>query len=121
MDMEMGFPNEFFSRIVYSETRRALEAIGDADKVIAWLSTGREPHGGDSMPVRDLHGILSASKEAGLKRFLYHPEPDFGAAEWRLITSMCGELWNEDPSAYWPSATEKPDTWSGDRQPLLDD
>ena len=121
MDMEMGFPNEFFSRIVYSETRRALEAIGDADKVIAWLSTGRKPHGGDPMPVRDLHGILSASKEAGLKRFLYHPEPDFGAAEWRLITSMCGEFWNEDPNAYWPSATEKPDTWSGGRRPLLND
>ena len=112
----MGFPEAFFS-----ETRRALEAIGDADKVVAWLSTGRGPHGGDPMPVRDLHGILAASKQAGLKRFLYHPEPDFGAAEWRLITSMCGELWDEEPGEFWPAATEKPDRWNGGRVAPADD
>lgn len=114
-DMEMGFPQEFFSKIVYSETRRALEAIGDVDKVIAWVSTGREPHGGDQMPVRDLHGILTASQEAGLQRFLYHPEPDFGSAEWRLISSMCGEMWDEDATGYWPTGSDKPERWNGGR------
>ena len=115
MDLEMGFPEAFFSEVVYNETQRALDAIGDADKVVAWVSTGREPHGGDPMPARDLHGILTASQRAGLKRFLYHPEPDFGAAEWRLITSMCGELWTEDPGGFWPTATAKPDTWNAGR------
>ena len=115
-DMEGGFPDEFFSKVVYGETRRALEAVGDPDKVIAWVSTGRSPHGGDPMPARDLQGILSESQRAGLKRFLYHSTEDLGAAEWRVISGMCGNLWNEDPEGYWPTATEKPDTWDGKRK-----
>ena len=116
MDMEMGFPDEFFSRVVYNETRRALAAIGDPDKVIAWVSTGRHPHGGDPMQARDLYGILTASQEAGLKRFLYHPEPDFGAAEWTIISSMCGNQWDEDADGYWPTGTDRPGVWDGRRE-----
>jgi hypothetical protein len=115
MDMEGGFPEEFYSQIVYTETRRALDAIGDPDKVIGWVSTGREPHGGDPIPGQALRGILNAAQEAGLQRFIYHPEPDFGASEWRVLTSMCGELWDEDPKGYWPSSTPKPATWNGGR------
>jgi hypothetical protein len=115
MDMEMGFPDEFFSKVVYNETKRALAAVGDPDKVIAWVSTGRSPHGGDQMQARDLHGILSASQQAGLKRFLYHPEPDFGAAEWTIISSLCGKQWDEDPNGYWPTETDKPGFWDGGR------
>lgn len=37
MDMETGFPEESFSEVVWSETRRALEAIGNNDKVVAWV------------------------------------------------------------------------------------
>lgn len=115
MDMDMGFPDEFFTQVVYNETRRALAAIEDPDKVIAWVSTGRNPHGGDQMRPRDLHGILSASKAAGLKRFLYHPEPDFGAAEWNIIASMCGKPWDEHAGGWWPSASVPPEFWDGNR------
>ena len=109
-DLEMGFPEEFFSKVVYNETRRALEAIQDDDKVICWVSTGRSPHGGDAMTARDLYGILQASKDAGLKRFIFHPEhPDLGAPEWHVISRMCGNPWQEDPNGYWPAATPKPD------------
>ncbi len=115
MDMEMGFPDEFFSRVVYGETRRALAAIGDDDKVIAWVSTGRSPHAGDAMPVRDLVGILRASQEAGLKRFIFHPDPDLGAAEWRVMSDMCGKRWDEGLDGYWPSDTDHPQYawWTG--------
>ncbi len=109
MDLELGFPEEFFSQVVYSETRRALEAIGDQDKVICWVSTGRRPHAGDAMPARDLQSILHASAQAGLKRFLFHPDPDLGASEWHVISRACGNPWKEDPAAYWPS-----DTWRED-------
>ncbi len=116
MDMEMGFPDEFFSKVVYSETRRALDAIGDPDKVIAWVSTGRGPHGGDQMQARDLHGILTASQQAGLQRFLYHPEPDFGAAEWTVISSLCGNRWDEYAGGpYWPTGTVPASFWDGGR------
>ena len=107
LDMERGFPDEFFSRVVYSETRRAMDAIADDDKVIAWVSAGRSPHAGDSMSTRDLHAILTASREAGLKRFLFHPDPDLGAAEWRIISSLCGELWDDTADGYWPSDTPR--------------
>lgn len=115
-DLEMGFPDEFFSRVVYSETRRALEAVGDPKKVIAWVSTGRLPHAGDPMPARDLHNILLASRKAGLRRFLFHPDPNLGAAEWSVISSMCGKRWIEDPSGYWPPDTPRPDSFNGARR-----
>lgn len=122
MDMEMGFPEEFFSTIVYGETRRALEAIGDTDKCICWVSTGRAPHAGDAMPARDLHGILTASKEAGLKRFLFHPDPDLGAAEWHILTNFCGNPWQESNEAvYWPPDTPRLDSFSHGRKPTRTD
>ena len=115
VDLERGHTEAFCTQVVYNETRRALEGIGDADKVIGWVSTGRGPHGGDQMPPHALRGILEAAEAAGLQRFLYHPEPDFGAAEWLLISSMCGTAWDEDPQGYWPNGTDKPDTWNGGR------
>jgi len=116
VDLDRGHTEEFFTETVYDETRRALEAVGDVDKVIGWVSTGREPHGGDQMPPSALKGILESAQAAGLQRFLYHPEPDFGAAEWLLISSMCGIPWDEDPKGYWPSGTPRPETWNGGRQ-----
>ena len=117
-DMDLvGFPEAFFSEIVYSEVRRALDAIGNDEKVIGWVSTGRHPHAGDPMPSEDLHSILVASQRAGLKRFVYHPDPDLGAPEWDVISGMCGKRWKEDPNGYWPSDTPKPDTWNGGRTP----
>jgi hypothetical protein len=117
--MDLGeFPDAFFSEVVYPETRRALEAIGDDNKVIAWVSTGRRPHGGDPMSDYDLYRILVASRRAGLKRFVFHPDPELGVAEWDVISGLCGKRWKEDPSSgYWPSDTEKPDTYNGGRKP----
>ena len=116
-DLDQGFPDEFFSRVVYSETRRALDAVGDDSKVIAWVSTGRNPHAGDPMPAHDLHRILVASQRAGLKRFIYHPDLNLGAAEWSVISGLCGKRWQEDPNGYWPPDTPKPNTWNGGRKP----
>lgn len=116
-DLENGFPDEFFSEVVYSETRRILDAVDDDSKVIAWVSTGRNPHAGDPMPAHDLHRILVASQRAGLKRFIYHPDLNLGAAEWSVISGLCGKRWQEDPNGYWPPDTPKPDTWNGGRKP----
>ncbi|MBT4097161.1 MAG: hypothetical protein HOM68_14910 [Gemmatimonadetes bacterium] len=117
VDLEKGHTQAFFDEMVYTETRRALEGIGDPSKVIGWVSTGREPHGGDQMPPSVLKGILESAQAAGLQRFLYHPEPDIGAGEWLQISTMCGSVWPEDLKArgYWPGDTPRPDTWNGGR------
>jgi hypothetical protein len=116
-DLENGFPDAFFDEVVFSETRRALEATGDPSKVIAWVSTGRNPHAGDPMPAHDLQRLLAASQRAGLKRFIYHPDLNLGAAEWKVISRMCGTEWKEDPKGYWPPDTPRPETWNGGRKP----
>ncbi|MFN7919238.1 MAG: hypothetical protein U0Q16_04025 [Bryobacteraceae bacterium] len=108
-----GWSFDCISSWVYSQTRRALEAIGNPDKVIAWVSTGRNPHAGDPMPARNLHRILTESHRAVLKRFIFHPDVNLGAAEWSVIWSVCGKPWKEDPKGYWPPDTPKPDTWNG--------
>lgn len=115
-DLEKGFPDDFFHSVVYSETRRALDAVGDDSKVIAWVSTGRHPHAGDPMPAHDLERLLVASHRAGLKRFIFHPDLNIGAAEWSVISGLCGKRWREDPTGYWPLDTPKPDTWNGRRR-----
>lgn len=116
-DMENGFPDAFFDQVVYAETRRALEAIGDENKVIAWVSSGRKPHAGDPMPAHDLSRILAASRRAGLKRFLYQPDPDLGVPEWSVISGFCGKPWRATPGGYWPPDTPKPETTNGGRKP----
>jgi hypothetical protein len=69
------------------------------------------------MPAADLHRILVASHRAGLKRFIFHPEVNLGAAEWKVISGLCGKEWKEDPNGYWPPDTPKPGTWNGGRKP----
>jgi hypothetical protein len=115
-DFENGFPDEFFDKIVFGETKRALEATGDPGKVIAWVSTGRNPHAGDPMPGHDLDRLLRASQRAGLQRFIYHPDVNLGAAEWKVISRLCGKEWKEDSRGYWPPDTPKPETWNGGRK-----
>ena len=114
---EIGFPEEFFSEIAYGETKRALEAVGDDDKVICWVDTGRNSHAGDQMPPTDLYRILQACQRAGLKRFVHHSSVHMGAAEWRIISRMCGNMWDENPAGYWPPGTQKPTDFNGGRTP----
>jgi hypothetical protein len=101
-DMDHGFPPEFFAEVVTTETRRALAAVGDADRVIPWVDTGRRPHAGDPMTSGDLHRILIASQEAGLRRFLYHNHAHLTPAEWSVITDLCGEPWQPTEGGYEP-------------------
>ncbi len=116
-DLESGFPDEFFEKVVFGETKRALEAIGDPDKVIAWVSTGRKPHAGDPMTAHDLERILAASRKAGLKRFLFHPDPDLGVPEWTVISRFCGKPYKPVPGGYWPSDTPRFELFNGGRKP----
>ena len=114
IDLEMGFPEEFFTETVYNETRRALDAIKDVDKTIFWVSTGRFPHAGDPMTARDLDGILKATQAAGGERFLFHPDPNPGPSEWTVITNMCGNPWHQSRDGYWPPDANKPDEYNRD-------
>jgi len=122
LDMEMGFPPEFFDEFVYGESVRALEAVGDPDRVVFWVSTGRAPHAGDPMSARDLHGILTASQRAGGRHFLFHPDPKINTAEWRVLSNLCGQEWVEDRATeFWIGDTDQPDYHSGGRQPPAED
>lgn len=122
LDMELGFPQEFFDEVVASETQRALAAAGgDADRMIFWTSTGRAPHAGDAMPARDLHGILTAARDAGMTRFLFHPDPKISASEWRVLSSLCGTPWEEKPGGWYPGAEDPDEIYSGNRTPPDED
>ncbi len=110
-DMELGFPQAFFDEVVQEETRRALAAVSDPEKILPWVDTGRMPHGGDPMTAGDLYHILQASATAGLQRFLFHNHAHLTAAEWAVISRMCGKPWDENPDGYWPPATPKPSTY----------
>jgi hypothetical protein len=87
-------------RVFGPHTQRALAAIGDPERVIAWVQTGRMPHAGDQMSGRDLHRILTVSEDAGLRRFLFHPAGAMGHAEWAVLSRLCDTPWREDPDAY---------------------
>ena len=108
VDMDTGFPQAFFDQVVEAETERALAAVSQPEKVVPWVDTGRDPHGGDPMTSGDLYRILTVSQNAGLKRFLFHNHDHLTAAEWRVISRLCGSEWDEDPTGYWPPNTPKP-------------
>ena len=106
-DMEMGFPDEFFAQTVRAETDRALAAVGNPNQVIAWVSSGRLPHAGDMMTARDLHRILTVSQEAGLQRFVFHATHLLGAAEWTVMSKLCGTPWQDEGDFVWPADTDR--------------
>jgi hypothetical protein len=110
-DLELGFPQAFFDQVVQEETRRALAAVSNPAKVVPWVDTGRMPHGGDPMTAGDLYRILTASETAGLQRFLFHNHGHLTAAEWQVISRLCGQTWDEDPRGFWPPATPRPSTY----------
>ena len=107
-DMDLGFPDRFFTEVVREETERALAAASRPEKVVPWVDTGRMPHGGDPMTAGDLERILQASEAGGLRRFLFHNHAHLTAAEWHVISRRCGQPWDEDPDTYWPPATPLP-------------
>ena len=85
-----------------------MDAVSDPGKIIPWVDTGRSPHAGDPMTAGDLHRILRASEEAGLQRFLFHNHEHLTAAEWCVISRLCGTEWVEDENGYWPPNSPKP-------------
>lgn len=93
-DFDKGFPDEFFDGIVQSETRRSLAAVDDDPaRVLPWVDAGRRPHGGDPFPASELRRTLETSAAAGLEQFLFHHHYTLTAANWQVISSICGESW----------------------------
>ena len=119
---------EFFESVVFSESRRALAAVGgDASRVVPWLDTGRFPHDGDPMSAGDLSKLITAAHAAGLRRmncecrlsWLFcshllsdkiarlstdHHHGNLSHSEWTVISALCGEMWTPhktDPDAYY--------------------
>ncbi|MCZ6676354.1 MAG: hypothetical protein O7E52_03785 [Candidatus Poribacteria bacterium] len=101
-DCEEALSPAFFEQVVVQETRRALAAVDDPDRVVPWLDTGRAPHDGDPMSAGDLKRLLRAAESVGLQRFLYHHHGNLTAGEWTVISEMCGETWRPLASDYHP-------------------
>ena len=101
-DFDKALCPEFFEQIVAQETRRALAAVDDPDRIIPWVDAGRFPHDGDPMSADDLRQILEAAQDAGLRRFLYHHQGNLTAGEWVVISEMCGKRWDSRTSSYKP-------------------
>ncbi|MCZ6631939.1 MAG: hypothetical protein O7G87_00910 [bacterium] len=101
-DLETVLDSDWFERIVDRETRRALAAVDDPDRIVPWVDTGRAPHDGDPMPAGYLRRLLCAAREAGLNRFLYHHHNNLTAGEWTVISELCGEPWSPQISTYCP-------------------
>ena len=93
---------EFFEQVVTQETKRALAAVDDPERIVPWLDTGRFPHDGDPMSSRDLKMLLDTAEAAGLRRFNYHHQGNLSAGEWVVISDKCGNRWNPRTSDYQP-------------------
>ena len=102
VDFETALSPEFFQQVVTLETRRALAAVDDPERIVPWLDTGRFPHDGDPMSSRDLKMLLDTAEEAGLRRFNYHHQGNLSAGEWVVISDKCGRRWDPLDSAWAP-------------------
>ncbi len=101
-DLEHALTPEFFKEIVAQETRKALAAVDDPERIVPWLEAGRTPHNGDPITAAQLDHLLDAAQGAGLRRFLYHHHGNLTPAEWSVISRRCGEAWDPMSSPYTP-------------------
>ncbi len=101
-DFEDGFPAEFFETVVKQETRRALAAVDDPQRIVPWVDSGRRPHDGDPMSAGDLRRLLQAAQQAGLQRFLYHHHGNLTEGEWVVMSELCGKPYRPQPGGYRP-------------------
>ena len=101
-DLDRGFPQAFFDEVVAQETRRALAAVDDPERVVPWVDAGRKPHDGDPVGAADLRRLLLAAQGAGLRRFLYHHHENMTPGEWAVMSELCGAAWDRMRSAYVP-------------------
>jgi len=102
IDFERALNPAFFEQIVAQETRRAIAAVDDPNRIVPWMDAGRFPHDGDPMSPGDLQQILQAAGDAGLERFLYHHQGNLTPGEWTVISEMCGKRWNPLKSTFEP-------------------
>jgi hypothetical protein len=102
-DFETALSPEFFQQVATLETKRALAAVDDPERIVPWLDTGRFPHDGDPMSSRDLKMLLDAADEAGLRRFNYHHQGNLSAGEWVVISDKCGTRWDPRKSDWEPT------------------
>ena len=102
LDFESALSPEFFEQVVTQETRRAIAAVDDPERIVPWLDTGRFPHDGDPMSARDLKMLLDAAETAGLRRFNYHHQGNLSAGEWIVISDKCGTRWDPRNSGWAP-------------------
>ena len=103
LDFESALTPEFFEAVVKQETRRAIAAVDDPERIVPWLDTGRFPHDGDPMSARDLKMLLDAAEEAGLRRFNYHHQGNLSPGEWVVISDKCGTRWDPRTSDWEPT------------------
>jgi hypothetical protein len=103
LDFESALTPEFFESVVKQETRRALAAVDDPERIVPWLDTGRFPHDGDPMSARDLKMLLDAADEAGLRRFNYHHQGNLSPGEWVVMSDKCGNRWDPRSSDWEPT------------------
>jgi hypothetical protein len=103
-ELERGFPDRFFAEVMAGEVRRAIAAAdGYPWKVLPWVDAGRRPHGGDPVTAHDLRRLLGAMKDGGARHFLYHNHGHLTAAEWAVISEVCGAAWRAGEGLYGKS------------------
>lgn len=92
-DFDAGFPSAFFDQVVVNQTARVLAAVGDPERVVPWIDSGRRPHDGDPVSAGDLGRILDAAAGAGLRRFIYHHQGNLTPGDWAVISRRGGTAW----------------------------
>lgn len=102
-DLELALTPEFCTQVVERETRMALAAVDDPERIVPWVDAGRMPHDGDPIGAGVLGQILTAASRAGLRRFLYHHAGNLTAGEWSVMSALCGKQWRPDCSSYTPA------------------
>ena len=103
IDFENALSPEFYQQIVARETARSIAAVGDPQRIVPWVETGRHPHDGDPMSAADLRQLLEAARAGGLERFLFHHMGHLTPAEWTVISETCGQRWDPMKSSYKPA------------------
>jgi len=84
-DFSRPGPKAFFDEVVYRESRKMLQRIGDVERISPFL--GLE-HGGIWLTPEELRFTMQAMVDAGLKRFTYYILNTVSDDIWKVMTEF---------------------------------
>jgi hypothetical protein len=93
---------EYVGELARTEAARVVAATGGRAQIVPWVDGGRAPHDGDPLSGAHLESTLLGAAEAGIDRVNYFNSNNMTAADWTVLSRICGQEWIPETGGWRP-------------------